>query len=90
MAEYIDDGVSATANRPEQRPGWKSLLGAKHFDAVVIWKVDGLARRVLDFLHADETLPARGAGLVAVADPIDMTSPQGRAFATMLAVFWGT
>lgn len=87
VGEYIDDGVSATANRPEDRKGWAALLTTKGFDAVVIWKVDRLARRVLDFLHADETLQARGAGLVAVEDPIDMTSPQGRAFAVMLAVF---
>jgi DNA invertase Pin-like site-specific DNA recombinase len=87
LGEFIDDGVSATANRPEDRRGWAGLLAADGFDAVVIWKVDRLARRVLDFLHADEALQARGAGLVAVEDPIDMTSPQGRAFAVMLAVF---
>ncbi|HWK25182.1 MAG TPA: recombinase family protein [Solirubrobacter sp.] len=87
VGEFIDDGVSATANRPEDREGWSSLLAAGNFEAVVIWKVDRLARRVLDFLHADETLQQRGAGLVAVEDPIDMTSPQGRAFAVMLAVF---
>lgn len=87
IGEYIDDGVSATANRPEERNGWRSLLAEDGFDAVVIWKVDRLARRVLDFLHADEALQQRGAGLVAVEDPIDMTSPQGRAFAVMLAVF---
>jgi len=87
IGEFVDDGVSATANRPEARNGWTSLLAADDFDAVVIWKVDRLARRVLDFLHADETLQKRGAGLVAVEDPIDMTSPQGRAFAVMLAVF---
>lgn len=87
VGEFVDDGVSATANRPEDRAGWASLLAARDFDAVVIWKVDRLARRVLDFLHADETLQQMGAGLVAVEDPIDMTSPQGRAFAVMLAVF---
>jgi len=87
VGEFVDDGVSATANRPEQRKGWAALLAADGFDAVVIWKVDRLARRVLDFLHADEALRQRGAGLVAVEDPIDMTSPQGRAFAVMLAVF---
>ena len=87
VGEFVDDGVSATANRPEERRGWTSLLLSGDFDAVVIWKVDRLARRVLDFLHADETLQMRGAGLVAVEDPIDMTSPQGRAFAVMLAVF---
>ncbi|MCO7271574.1 recombinase family protein [Cellulosimicrobium cellulans] len=87
VGTFVDDGVSATANRPEDRKGWAALLTADYFDAVVIWKVDRLARRVLDFLHADEMLQRRGAGLVAVEDPIDMTSPQGRAFAVMLAVF---
>lgn len=87
IGEFIDDGVSATANRPEDRKGWAALLATSGFDAVIIWKVDRLARRVLDFLHADEALQKRGAGLVAVEDPIDMTSPQGRAFAVMLAVF---
>lgn len=87
IGEFVDDGVSATASRPEERRGWSALLTAGDFDAVVIWKVDRLARRVLDFLHADETLQELGAGLVAVEDPIDMMSPQGRAFAVMLAVF---
>jgi len=87
VGEFVDDGVSATSNRPEDRIGWAALLASSEFDAVVIWKVDRLARRVLDFLHADEALQRRGAGLVAVEDPIDMTSPQGRAFAVMLAVF---
>ena len=53
----------------------------------MIWKVDRLARRTIDFLNADATLRERGAGIVAVEDPIDMTTAQGRAFATMLAVF---
>jgi len=87
IGEFIDDGVSATSNRPEDRHGWRALLRAGDFDAVVIWKIDRLARRVLDFLHVDEVLQARGAGLVAVEDPIDMTTPMGRAFATILAVF---
>lgn len=85
---FVDDGVSASKSKPEDRKGWRDLLARSlPFDAVLIWKVDRLARRVLDFLHADEALQARGAALVAVEDPIDMTTPQGRAFATMLAVF---
>ena len=85
---YVDDGVSATKNRPEDRDGWKEVLNLDiKYDVVVVWKVDRLARRVLDFLHADEALQERGAALMAVEDPIDMTTAQGRAFATMLAVF---
>lgn len=84
----VDDGVSATKNKPEDRVGWRQVVDSpERFEAVIVWKVDRLARRVLDFLHADEALQKRGAGLVAVEDPIDMTSASGRAFATMLAVF---
>ena len=57
------------------------------FEAVIVWKVDRLARRVIDFLHADETLQARGAAIVCVEQSIDMTTGEGRAFAQMLAVF---
>lgn len=57
------------------------------FEAVVIWKADRLARRVIDFLHADETLQARGAAIVCVEQSIDVTTGEGRAFAQMLAVF---
>lgn len=87
LGEFVDDGVSATANRPEDRKGWGDLMRAHGFDAVIVWKVDRLARRVLDFLQVDQALQERGAGLVAVEDPIDMTTPMGRAFATILAVF---
>lgn len=84
----VDDGVSASKVKPEARLGWRAILEApERFDVVIVWKVDRLARRVLDFLHADEDLQKRGAGIVAVEDPIDMTTPQGRAFATLLAVF---
>lgn len=88
VAEFTDDGVSASKTKPEDRPGWRALLSSQErLDAVVVWKVDRLARRVLDFLNADRALQERGAGIVCVADPIDMTTAQGRAFATVLAVF---
>lgn len=87
VGEFVDDGVSATQNRPEDRAGWKALLNSGTFDAVIIWKVDRLSRKVLDFLNVDQVLQHRGAGLIAVEDPIDMTTPMGRAFATILAVF---
>lgn len=88
VAEFRDDGVSASHNKPEDRKGWRALLAtATPYDVVVIWKVDRLARRTLDFLNADEALQQRKAAVVAVEDPIDMTTPQGRGFATMLAVF---
>ena len=38
-------------------------------------------------MRAHETLTKRGAGIVCVEQTIDMTTPEGRAFAQMLAVF---
>ena len=88
VGEFVDDGVSATRRCPEARAGWRSLLtSTTWFDAVIIWKVDRLARRVTDFLQADETLQACGAALVCVEQGIDMMTGEGRAFAQMLAVF---
>jgi len=85
---FRDEGVSATHNKPEDRKGWRELLASKQpYDAVIIWKVDRLARRVIDFLNANEAVKERKAGIVAVEDPIDMTTAQGEAFAIMLAVF---
>jgi len=84
----VDEGVSATSHRPESRDGWRQVLDAAgSYDVVIVWKIDRLARRVIDFLNADTDLQLRGAALVAVEDPIDMTTPQGRAFAVMLSVF---
>lgn len=89
VGEFTDDGVSATANRPEDRAGWSALLAAPEpYDVVVIWRIDRLARRTLDFLAANEVLKdQRGAALVAVDDPLDMSSAQGEAIATVLAAF---
>lgn len=88
VGSFVDDGVSATANRPDQRPGWKAMLASPlKFQVVIALKVDRVARRTIDFLQAHEQLQARGAALVCVDDPIDMSTAQGRGFATMLAVF---
>ncbi|MDO3394666.1 recombinase family protein [Nocardioides sp. SOB44] len=89
VAEHRDDGVSASANAPENRRGWQEVLAHPRgsYDVVLVWKIDRLARKVLDFLNADKALQERGAAVAAVNDPVDMTTPQGRAFATMLAVF---
>lgn len=88
VGTFKDDGVSATHNAPGARAGWRALLDSpQDFDVVLVWKVDRLARRVMDFLEADQELQKRGAAIAAVADPIDLSTPQGRAFATMLAVF---
>ncbi|MFJ9317256.1 recombinase family protein [Pimelobacter simplex] len=88
VGEFVDDGVSATRSRPEDRAGWRALLDSPaDYQHVIFWKIDRLARSTLDFLNAHETLVKRGAALVAVEDPIDMSTAQGELFATILAAF---
>lgn len=88
VGEFQDEGISATSVPPEERPGWSALLASGlGFDTVIVWKIDRLARRTLDFLNATQAIAERGAGIVAVEDAIDMTTKQGEAFATLMAVF---
>jgi site-specific DNA recombinase len=88
VGTFKDDGVSASTKKPENRDGWGELLASpQKYDAVIIWKLDRLARRTLDFLQTHEMLQKRNAGVVAVEDPVDMTTAQGRAFTTVLAAF---
>jgi site-specific DNA recombinase len=88
VATFTDEGVSATHNKPDDRAGWRALLDSSEtFDAVIIWKLDRLARRVIDFHLANEALKKRGAALVAVENAIDMTTPDGRMIAGVLANF---
>lgn len=85
---FVDDGVSATQNKPGERKGWKALVAStERFDRVIIWKLDRLARRVLDFHLANQSLEERGAALVAVENSIDMGTPDGRLVANVLASF---
>ncbi|MGV8967188.1 MAG: recombinase family protein [Cellulomonas sp.] len=85
---FVDDGVSATQNKPGERKGWKALVAsAERYDRVIIWKLDRLARRVLDFHLANQSLEERGAALVAVENSIDMGTADGRMIAGVLATF---
>lgn len=88
VGKFIDDGVSATKNKPEDRPGWSALLESdEQFDTVIIWKIDRLARRITDFWATVEDLESRGVTLVSIEDHLDMSSTVGRILAGVLAGF---
>lgn len=87
VLEAVDESVSAGRVPTEMRPAWKEILGrAGELDAVVVWKVDRLARNVLDFLFAARLLSDLEVDLVATDDPVDLTTPTGKALAVMLSV----
>ncbi|QFR02490.1 recombinase family protein [Streptomyces phaeolivaceus] len=85
-----DLSVSATAVPPWQRPELSRWLDerAPEFDVVVFWRLDRFVRRVGDLHKMIEWAETHGGkGLVSATEPFDLTSPTGRATATMIATF---
>ncbi len=92
LAGVIEDaGVSGT--RPlADRPGGArvaSLLEARNpdVDAVIVVRLDRLARNAADALHYLHKFARGSVGLVSIDDRLDLASPQGKAMAQMSAVF---
>lgn len=73
------------ANR--QRPELARMLEQlREGDAVVIWKLDRLARSTRDLLEIADTIAKVGAGLKSLSEPwADTTSPAGRMVLTVFA-----
>ncbi|WP_411150049.1 recombinase family protein [Streptomyces sp. A30] len=85
-----DLSVSATAVPPWKRPELSQWLDdrAPEFDVVVFWRLDRFVRRVGDLHRMIEWAESHGdKGLVSATEPFDLTSPTGKATATMIATF---
>src|SRR4051812_5643889 len=78
---YVDEGVSG-ALPPMERPSMRRLLHSlSDVDAVMVWKIDRIARSFLGFAEIVRELDKHGVALVSATEPIDMTGPTGRAMA---------
>ena len=72
------------------RPAYESMLAAARageLDAVVVWKVDRLARSLREFVRVTEMLDKFGVALVSVNESLDTSSPMGRAMLQIIGVF---
>lgn len=83
---YIDDGYSA---RNMDRPQMNLLIEdikAKKIDVVYIYKLDRLARNVIDTYKFIDMLIKFDCSLVAVLDRIDIQTANGRLLVGVLAI----
>ncbi|MFF3140483.1 recombinase family protein [Streptomyces sp. NPDC057927] len=84
---WTDEGVSG-AKAPLERPGMKELLEhVTGMDALVVWKIDRVARSFLGFAEIVKKLDDYNVALISATEPVDMSGPTGRAMAQMIAVF---
>jgi site-specific DNA recombinase len=86
---YADDGVSGTIPLHEGSEGWRLLEDAKagKFDALLVYKLDRLGRKLLVIVDAHDKLTEAGVSLRSAREPIDTSTASGRLIIQMLASF---
>jgi DNA invertase Pin-like site-specific DNA recombinase len=86
---YPDIDVSATHTRLD-RPELTRLRDhcqAKAVDVVIVWRLDRLARSVLDTLVLLNEWSTAGVATASATENIDLTTPIGRAMVALIAIF---
>jgi DNA invertase Pin-like site-specific DNA recombinase len=77
-SEYVDEGVSGSK---ESRPALNRLMTdthRRHFEAVLVWKIDRFGRSLKHLVNALADLDAYGVAFISLRDNLDLTTPTGR------------
>lgn len=83
VALYFEDQASGVKSRPELE---RLLLCLEPGDIVLVYKVDRLARSLVDLLRIAQRLDAAGAALRSITEPIETATPAGRMIFQLLGV----
>ena len=96
IQETVLRAAGATVIRSEKKSGTTTedrdelatLIGfARKGDTIMVTRIDRLARSIGDLAQIVRQLEAKGVALKATEQPIDTSTPAGRAFLQMLGVF---
>lgn len=88
--------AGATVIRSEKKSGTTTegrdelatmISFARSGDTILVTRIDRLARSIADLAQIVRTLESKGISLKATEQPIDTSTPAGRAFLQMLGVF---
>lgn len=82
--------VEEVGSGAKTRPRREELLRAarrKEIDIIVVWRLDRWGRSLVDLIATLQELTALKVGFISLSEALDLTTPSGRAFAGMLAVF---
>ena len=78
VSEYVDEGVSGSK---ESRPELNRLMAdarRRHFDIVLVWKMDRFGRSLKHLVNALADLDAYGVAFASLKDNLDLSTPSGR------------
>jgi DNA invertase Pin-like site-specific DNA recombinase len=78
VREYVDEGVSGSK---ESRPELNRLMGdahRRHYDIVLVWKVDRFGRSLKHLVNALADLDSNGVGFASLKDNLDLSTPSVR------------
>lgn len=85
IGHFIDEGESAkTANRPELKRLIQHCKEKKDIDAVIVHKIDRLARNLIDYATIKAILKQKGVKLISVSEPFD-DNPIGHLLENIIA-----
>jgi DNA invertase Pin-like site-specific DNA recombinase len=78
VEEYTDQGVSGCN---ESRPALNRLMSdacRRHFDAILVWKIDRFGRSLKHLVNSLADLAALGVAFISLRDNLDLSTPSGR------------
>ena len=87
IGEYVD--VISGSKSSKQRPQLNNLMKdafQRRFDCVMVYALDRLARSIEHFINITNELTALNINLFSMRESIDLSTPTGRAFASMVSV----
>jgi DNA invertase Pin-like site-specific DNA recombinase len=79
--------VASGAAKRTKRDELIAAARRRELDAILVWKLDRWGRAVTDLVATLHELSALGVAFVSLTEALDLSTPSGRAPATMLAVF---
>lgn len=88
VQEYVDEGVSgkSIAGRPQMKRLLKDAsLGI--FNAVIVYKIDRISRKLKDALEIAELLDQTNVSLLSLNENFDMSTPTGKVLFQLLGSF---
>ena len=83
--EYVDYASGSTTDRA----GLKELerdIRQRHINVVVVYSLDRLGRSLHHLIDTIEGWSSRGVELISLTQPIDTTTPMGRAFYQVIGI----